>query len=1009
MKNYYLLFFLLSFSVSVSGQTGCGFDQLHESNLANPGYAKEVKERELFIQNFIAAKRAQRTTGTTAVYKIPVVVHVLHTGGAIGTEYNPSDEQIIAAINYLNQVFRGQYSSLQAPYNESSVVDLGIEFELAKRKPDICTPTNGIDRINLSSNANYVASGVYPVSGSGISNTSMMNLARWDPTKYYNIYVVNKISPNILGYASLPSTSTASDTDGTVLLASEMIAGKKTLPHELGHAFNLYHTFQGAPSTGACPDSGNGDYCDDTQPVSEHSGCLTGNNLCAPVIPATSPATYQQYNRNTESNFMSYTDCFTLFTTNQKERVQAAAAFASRNYGTTSLTACGPVINFSMKTMAIQEANNASDGCRYYKDYTVKLLIGAAPSAPADLLLTFGGTAVKGVDYDVTTNNNFTTPSNILTFPTASSASQSFTLRIYDDSAVEPNETILLGFSLNSNAGDAVQGTDAPQLEITLSDNDTAPYGAGSGLITVGGMVPPSYFDDGNPLDARVQKRKVQLVYTAAELRAAGVYPGSLTSLALFVLQKASTRSFSNLTIKLANIEASYLLDISTLNTITGATTVYTAASYSTVLNWNTFTFSTPFTWTGGNLAVELCYDNGSADTSQGLDKFAAYTDTNIEDIYNFLIFDNLDCGSGTNVSAISSGYAQGYRPQIRLNYSTTGTPVETLASGSSTNFISSSGSNALNTSEYFYSNGKIVAGIAGSNANLGCVTATVEEAGTTWKSITNGTRSAKVFLITPSQNNSTATYTVSFFFTTAELGSTPTSKIKLAKTTASSAATANSSNTVYLTPTITALGSGGYVISGTFVGFSRFFLTNTEDPLPVTLANFTAKPTESNTILLEWQTTSEVNFERFELERSLNPLRDYKLIASIAPANGQSKSGYYSYPDLAPYQGVTNYYRLKMIDKDGTYAYSKIVATKTKSLLVTVAPNPAHDWVNIIAPAGLSEIQLLNREGKTILSKKIEETDSYRLALPQLSPGIYLLTIRAKNGQSEHHKIIIE
>jgi hypothetical protein len=76
-----------------------------------------VDENEKKLQEFIARNKSSvtaRTTGTNAaVYTIPVVVHVMQTGGAVGSTYNPTDAQIQNAINYLNRVYNGSYPGTQ--------------------------------------------------------------------------------------------------------------------------------------------------------------------------------------------------------------------------------------------------------------------------------------------------------------------------------------------------------------------------------------------------------------------------------------------------------------------------------------------------------------------------------------------------------------------------------------------------------------------------------------------------------------------------------------------------------------------------------------------------------------------------------------------------------------------------------------------------------------------------------------------------------------------------------
>ncbi|WP_171037849.1 polysaccharide lyase [Dyadobacter luticola] len=109
-------------------------------------------------------------------------------------------------------------------------------------------------------------------------------------------------------------------------------------------------------------------------------------------------------------------------------------------------------------------------------------------------------------------------------------------------------------------------------------------------------------------------------------------------------------------------------------------------------------------------------------------------------------------------------------------------------------------------------------------------------------------------------------------------------------------------------------------------IGTQFSSLTNVSpDPinaLPVKLASFKVAKS-GGAAHLTWATTEEANTARFEIERSLNA-RDWKTIGSKS-AVGQSRSLVnYNFADSAPKKG-NNYYRLKIIDNDRTYAYSSI------------------------------------------------------------------------------------
>lgn len=343
MRNLFILLLLVCATGTIFSQPICGFDVVHKNKLQKDVlYQKAVENNETFVQRYIAKNKSRisaRTEGTAStLYTIPVAVHVMHTGGAIGSIYNPTDAQILAAINYLNQVYNGTYPGTQG------IGDIQIQFALASRDAN-CNATTGIERIDASGVSGYLENGISRTPGTapGVDEKLIKSLSRWNPFQYYNIWIVNKIEGQdgtsgqfVAGYAFLPGASQAYD--GIVMLATQMVAGQKTLPHEIGHAFGLYHPFEGSSDQNSCPPNADcnldNDAVCDTDPISFNRvgnvvdfSCRTGINIC----------TGTAYTNNTESNYMNYTTCYNLFTAGQKARMLAFAASPYRKSLTTSL------------------------------------------------------------------------------------------------------------------------------------------------------------------------------------------------------------------------------------------------------------------------------------------------------------------------------------------------------------------------------------------------------------------------------------------------------------------------------------------------------------------------------------------------------------------------------------------------------------------------------------------------------------------------------------------------
>jgi hypothetical protein len=109
------LLILLFLPGGSNAQTVCAFDQVNSAlKQADRSAKARMLLNEESIRNIILQRKKQPLLQKRKmeVYTIPVVVHVLHTGGAVGSINNPGDDQIIATINYLNEVYSGTWPML---------------------------------------------------------------------------------------------------------------------------------------------------------------------------------------------------------------------------------------------------------------------------------------------------------------------------------------------------------------------------------------------------------------------------------------------------------------------------------------------------------------------------------------------------------------------------------------------------------------------------------------------------------------------------------------------------------------------------------------------------------------------------------------------------------------------------------------------------------------------------------------------------------------------------------
>lgn len=340
IRKITLLLFICLCAGYVAKAQSCGSDALHQQLMnTNPAYAQKYNQFNTQWKNWVAAQSNPNNLlitlpGGDSVYEIPVVFHIIHTGGTIGSLYNPSDDSIKRWLEITNQIWAANLSGF--PQDGLGGTRIPIKFVLAKRDPN-CSPTTGILRVNGTTalGASYTNDGVKRTGSAGIDDLTLKALSIWPNDQYYNIWVVNKIdswdacSPGsgVAGYAYFPGAP--ADRDGAVIMASHFRyqCGNKiniTLAHELGHAFNLHHTFYGGSSspTNGCSSSAtspgctsDGDFCCDTEPMEQGSaGSCPTNNSC----------TGNPFTLNTQRNIMNYSNCQDHFTLNQRDRALLA-------------------------------------------------------------------------------------------------------------------------------------------------------------------------------------------------------------------------------------------------------------------------------------------------------------------------------------------------------------------------------------------------------------------------------------------------------------------------------------------------------------------------------------------------------------------------------------------------------------------------------------------------------------------------------------------------------------
>lgn len=181
---------------------------------------------------------------------------------------------------------------------------------------------------------------------------------------------------------------------------------------------------------------------------------------------------------------------------------------------------------------------------------------------------------------------------------------------------------------------------------------------------------------------------------------------------------------------------------------------------------------------------------------------------------------------------------------------------------------------------------------------------------------------------------------------------------------------------------------------------------------LPLKLGSFTAVNKNDKNELL-WETISEYNADFFEVEKSINNI-DWTSIGTVVAKGNSTTKNFYSFLDNST-QLSTVYYRLKLIDKDGSYTYSNQITVKHKGgkINLDLFPNPATNLVQVNLKSSASErvlLQITNAEGKLIRSQmwQVKEGNNMiHLAIGDLPAGFYC--VKASGIHLNQSKLMIK
>ena len=177
---------------------------------------------------------------------------------------------------------------------------------------------------------------------------------------------------------------------------------------------------------------------------------------------------------------------------------------------------------------------------------------------------------------------------------------------------------------------------------------------------------------------------------------------------------------------------------------------------------------------------------------------------------------------------------------------------------------------------------------------------------------------------------------------------------------------------------------------------------------LPVTILSFSANYVAANNVKVSWSTTDEVNASYFVVERSSNG-SDFTEVAQVNASESANPIHNYTINDqLYNVNSNTVYYRLRVVDNDGKYNYSKIISVNLDQPenSFSVYPNPVDNYaiVNLYSDKpGSGVIRLIDEAGRQILTKSFTVmAGNNNLTVDQLGhlpKGIYVVQVMLNNN----------
>jgi hypothetical protein len=185
--------------------------------------------------------------------------------------------------------------------------------------------------------------------------------------------------------------------------------------------------------------------------------------------------------------------------------------------------------------------------------------------------------------------------------------------------------------------------------------------------------------------------------------------------------------------------------------------------------------------------------------------------------------------------------------------------------------------------------------------------------------------------------------------------------------------------------------------------GYYTIIYSATPVVLPVVLTSFTAIA-QGAAVKLNWNTSLQAGFSRFDIQRSGDG-EHFSTIGTVSAPDSSTTPDQYTFTDSDPLTG-RNYYRLSMVDQEGTIAYSDIHSVNFNSgnepaVTLTVYPNPVAGRLHLALTnfMGQTGIRLLNSQGQVMRTMTVVSPSTVEIPVDGLARGVYFVEIEGTNS----------